>query len=137
MRTCPDCKNDTVIEDGYCGTCRQCTLAPEAARPNGAELGAAPGSARKPRVIPKWQVVEGTENMPGGCGPDFALIYLRGGRVLEVGDEGINVYRSFAHFVSGELSAQGLTFQCTAADSPSDASELLTPRQVRSEKEGA
>lgn len=87
------------------------------------------GSARKPRSLPKWQVVEGTENMPGGCGPDFALIYLRGGRVLEVGDEGINVYRSFAHFVSGELSAQSLTFRTEPADSPSGGAQ----QQIRAE----
>ena len=28
MRKCPDCKNESVIEDGYCGRCRQCTLSP-------------------------------------------------------------------------------------------------------------
>lgn len=44
MRTCPDCKNNTVIEDGYCGTCRQCTLRPEAARPK-------PGGVREQRMV--------------------------------------------------------------------------------------
>jgi hypothetical protein len=29
MRNCPRCLNTTVIEDGYCGHCRECTLAPE------------------------------------------------------------------------------------------------------------
>jgi len=28
MRTCPHCRKHTVISDGYCGTCRQCTQTP-------------------------------------------------------------------------------------------------------------
>lgn len=28
MRKCPHCKNDSVIADGYCSVCRQCTLPP-------------------------------------------------------------------------------------------------------------
>lgn len=28
MRNCPRCLNTAVIEDGYCGHCRECTLAP-------------------------------------------------------------------------------------------------------------
>lgn len=91
----------------------------------------------KPRVIPKWQVLEATENVPGGCGPDFSLIYLRGGRVLEVGDEGICVWRSFAHFVSGTDPAQSLTFGDGAADSPSVGLERHSPRQPPSTKGGA
>ena len=27
MRKCPKCKRNQVIEDGYCGHCRECTLA--------------------------------------------------------------------------------------------------------------
>lgn len=27
MRNCPRCLNTTVIEDGYCGHCRECTMA--------------------------------------------------------------------------------------------------------------
>jgi len=30
MRTCPHCHENSVIEDGYCVRCRQCTLQPEA-----------------------------------------------------------------------------------------------------------
>lgn len=26
MRACPKCKTHHVIEDGYCGVCRECTL---------------------------------------------------------------------------------------------------------------
>lgn len=58
MRTCPDCKKDAVINDGYCGICRQCTLESETARPDGAafacsdwlaELGAALSTVQKLR----------------------------------------------------------------------------------------
>ena len=28
MRNCPHCLNTAVIEDGYCGHCRQCTMPP-------------------------------------------------------------------------------------------------------------
>lgn len=28
MRNCPRCGNTSVIEDGYCGYCRECTLPP-------------------------------------------------------------------------------------------------------------
>lgn len=27
-RSCPNCKYRSVIDDGYCGHCRQCTLPP-------------------------------------------------------------------------------------------------------------
>lgn len=26
MRACPRCNNTSVIEDGYCGVCRECTM---------------------------------------------------------------------------------------------------------------
>jgi len=26
MRACPRCNNTAVIEDGYCGVCRECTM---------------------------------------------------------------------------------------------------------------
>lgn len=28
MRNCPRCNNTAVIEDGYCGCCRECTMRP-------------------------------------------------------------------------------------------------------------
>lgn len=39
MRNCPRCLNTAVIEDGYCGHCRECTLAPA--------IGSAPVLTRK------------------------------------------------------------------------------------------
>lgn len=39
MRACPRCQNTAVIEDGYCGACRECTMPSLVAPPRSARSG--------------------------------------------------------------------------------------------------
>lgn len=62
-------------------------------------------------TCPKWlppapgsEVVSHVDNRGGLTGPDYALVVLRNGVVLEVGDEGLNVYASREHFDSNQMS---------------------------------
>lgn len=56
MRNCPHCLNTAVIEDGYCGHCRQCTLPALDVKKPAAVAGAARGSARK--SFNPWEVYQ-------------------------------------------------------------------------------
>jgi hypothetical protein len=50
MRTCPNCKRESVVADGYCAHCRQCVIAPEGVEPIGFKwdgLPWVPAKARK------------------------------------------------------------------------------------------
>lgn len=56
MRNCPHCLNTAVIEDGYCGHCRQCTLPALAVKKPAAVAGAARGSEASSWLV---RMVEG------------------------------------------------------------------------------
>lgn len=55
-------------------------------------------------------VVVRVENHRQLIGPDYALVFLINGKVLEVGVGGVNVYESKKHFESGELAKQWINF---------------------------
>lgn len=61
----------------------------------------------------KTGVIVRCENTPGGTGPDYAVIELRNGKVIELSDDGLNVYPDTQAFQNGKLAPQGLVFQST------------------------
>ncbi len=66
-------------------------------------------------------------NCHRGCsGPDFAIVKLRNGVLLEIGDEGINAYQTREAFLGGQAVPLGLTFNF--APSPIPQSAIRTPQ---------
>lgn len=68
------------------------------------------------------EVVLTLENEHGGMAPDVAIVRLRNGHVLVIGDEGIEVWASEKAFVDGENPDDGMVFgygtcrQCGCTD---------------------
>lgn len=61
----------------------------------------------------------GVVNVPELMAPDFAIVRLRNGVCLLVGDEGVNVCNTEADMKAGIVS-DGLTFQRHSAESPTE-----------------
>ena len=56
-------------------------------------------------------VIVESANLPGLAGPDIGVVNLRNGLLIEIGDEGLNVYSSEGAYVEGEAPKQRLVFE--------------------------
>lgn len=62
-------------------------------------------------------MIIGLENLPGIMGPDTAIIRLRTGHVLQIGDEGINVFNSADRLETTGIPDQCLCFEPSTGES--------------------
>lgn len=120
MKTCPKCHCLFRSDGDLCIICaREYARVLESARTASAEFASTDWVGDDARRSDR-NVVVGVVNVPELMAPDFAIVRLRNGVCLLVGDEGVNVCNTEADMKAGIVS-DGLTFQRHSAESPTCA----------------